>query len=1146
MSADFVAEIRLEGDASSAIAALSQEEAALGEVAKAAARASQTIAQEARQAEAAVKAEVATFQDLHKAAAMDFATPLTGQLGGVARGAKLTTGEMLNLSRQFADVGVTAAMGMSPLMILIQQGPQIADTFATAASRGMSFSMVLKEIAGAGWAAVAPLAPFIAAAAAVAAVVGGGLLMATHELNRENGDLAAGLGLTEKQLEKVKEKGVTTGDVLKGSFTYAGRALAEHFAPEIKAAQAALSAMYRFMLDGAKAAVNGTVGGFGAGIAILEALFGNFGAVSSDALISAANLGLSAIEGLVNGAINMLNALIARANIAAAAVGLPIRAPTLDQVSWTRLANQHAGAMASVGKAGVKGYGDAVAGLKDVWADMQATIVETATARIREAAGTDEATEALKGHTQAVKDYTAAAPAMIADLSRMVDLSKAMKSPGKVEGLKDVAGQASAAWGGYQAEGQKVIDQLAADFEREFVRSGELSFDSIGDYAEQQFRQAIYNSFLKEPINILINAVVGNKSGLLGSLGAALGGGMAGVGLGQSLGLGTGNGGLDMGLGLGGAAVGAGLAGSALSGTIGAGIANGIIGLGGSAALAGSLGTLLSSAAVLGPIAAIAALAIGTLFKKKPSNNGAQANLTDTDFSLVGDKRTAETTTMATNAANAVLQGEAMLKAAGITLNATVKSLDLGTRDATDIVLSDGRAFTSAVGDAAAAAETGLKAVLATATYKDDAQKALVEGLLAAGKGFDEIAAALGQLGAAQAIPQAIADAILKLTDPKGYDVAQLGKGQAARRGEVAAAAEAGYLTAAQLTAVNEQLTRLEALELDEVMSRFGDATEKAAENLSADINEGFLKILNPAAYQQARGVREIEDNIAAMKASADQLIASGQIGAEVLGRIDSLRDLQLADLMSEVAQTADTFAAARKSLRQWLDALNTSASAELSPVAQRAQALADYQRVRDRARGGDTEAAGQVTSYADRLFAADREATDSAQARLALFNQVRGEIEGLAAGGGAASNPLAAQLQVLGIPLDKLVMIGQMTAAANDDIAKAVAPSLAVSVANIPTLRAMYAEVETGQTDRVVAAIETLRSDLKAAIADLAKVQGAGSNAAQAALEAALSGVGAGIEYLGGLTAEQTATLIEMRRTGQIAGAAARFSQVA
>jgi phage-related minor tail protein len=56
----------------------------------------------------------------------------------VAKGMKVTSNEMLNLTRQGSDLAVSLAMGMNPLMVLIQQGPQIADVFQTAATRGAS------------------------------------------------------------------------------------------------------------------------------------------------------------------------------------------------------------------------------------------------------------------------------------------------------------------------------------------------------------------------------------------------------------------------------------------------------------------------------------------------------------------------------------------------------------------------------------------------------------------------------------------------------------------------------------------------------------------------------------------------------------------------------------------------------------------------------------------------------------------------------------------------------------------------------------------------------------------------------------------------------------------------------------------------
>lgn len=88
--------------------------------------------------------------------------------GHIHKSMRLTGNELLNMSRQFADVGVTMAMGMNPLMILVQQGPQIADVFAQAAQRGVGFKAALAGIVE----MVAPFAAVAAAIGAVAVVVG--------------------------------------------------------------------------------------------------------------------------------------------------------------------------------------------------------------------------------------------------------------------------------------------------------------------------------------------------------------------------------------------------------------------------------------------------------------------------------------------------------------------------------------------------------------------------------------------------------------------------------------------------------------------------------------------------------------------------------------------------------------------------------------------------------------------------------------------------------------------------------------------------------------------------------------------------------------------------------------------------------------
>jgi hypothetical protein len=133
----------------------------------------------------------------------------------------LTANEGLNMARQFTDIGVTAAMGMNPLMIAIQQGPQLMDIFQQAAIRtGESVKAVMRGVGVAIWTAMAPLLPFIAAIGAAAALIGGTLTLATRSLNRGFGDLTEGMGLTADQLENVQNKGVTRGDVLGGTFNY--------------------------------------------------------------------------------------------------------------------------------------------------------------------------------------------------------------------------------------------------------------------------------------------------------------------------------------------------------------------------------------------------------------------------------------------------------------------------------------------------------------------------------------------------------------------------------------------------------------------------------------------------------------------------------------------------------------------------------------------------------------------------------------------------------------------------------------------------------------------------------------------------------------------------------------------------------------
>lgn len=128
----------------------------------------------------------------------------------------------LGLSRQFADIGVSAAGGISPLLILIQQGPQIADQLALMKAQGIGASAAFRSMAASAAPLLIALAPLIAVGAAVA----GGFALMNRELSKGfPKDVTVGLGLTEEQLERVKGKTVTMGDVWKSTLQVMGKYL---------------------------------------------------------------------------------------------------------------------------------------------------------------------------------------------------------------------------------------------------------------------------------------------------------------------------------------------------------------------------------------------------------------------------------------------------------------------------------------------------------------------------------------------------------------------------------------------------------------------------------------------------------------------------------------------------------------------------------------------------------------------------------------------------------------------------------------------------------------------------------------------------------------------------------------------------------
>lgn len=428
-----------------------------------------------------------------------------------------------------------------------------------------------------------------------------------------------------------------------------------------------------------------------------------------------------------------------------------------------------------------------------------------------------------------------------------------------------------------------------------------------------------------------IGALLQNVQGLANGIGGLLSQGAAGA-----LSLGSlaanvigGKTGRAIGGGLGIAASGVGL--GAFAGTLTGGAALTAAGLG------AAVGPLIALAGPLG-IAAGALYAAAKIFNigGKPSNKGAGVSLVTGE--ITGKSRDAETEKAAVAAADAIKAGQDALKDAGITLGATVHGLVIGTRDLSQVYLTNGKTVTAAVGDAAAAVDAGLRSVLDSATYASDAQRKVAESALAAGKGFDGVLEALGQYKAAQSITDILADEILRLTDPKAYDTKAVRAEIDDQRKAAKAAADAGYLTADQLATINAQLNTLQGLRLDEVLGRYGDSVQGA------------------------------DDLAGAVEDASDDLIEVYE------GQISAAEDVR------------DAFAGVADSLGAFDRELSTSALGGLSPAQQLAAAQKAFDAVKN---GTDAESLAKIPELGRALIEAQRAVAPDARTLAATQAEV-------------------------------------------------------------------------------------------------------------------------------------------------------------
>jgi lambda family phage tail tape measure protein len=180
----------------------------------------------AYRANLAATAAPAQQADAHVLAYRDSLNTVGNTARTAAASIKFTAQEGLNASRQLADIGVTAAMGMNPFLIAIQQGPQLFDILQSSAIRtGTSIGTVFRAAAASVLAAAAPFLPLIALLALTAA----GIAAMSAQANDDSGlkKYTTAMGYTKEEVKKLNAVTVTFGDTTKAVFQVAFESAAE-------------------------------------------------------------------------------------------------------------------------------------------------------------------------------------------------------------------------------------------------------------------------------------------------------------------------------------------------------------------------------------------------------------------------------------------------------------------------------------------------------------------------------------------------------------------------------------------------------------------------------------------------------------------------------------------------------------------------------------------------------------------------------------------------------------------------------------------------------------------------------------------------------------------------------------------------------
>ena len=436
----------------------------------------------------------------------------TTAIGQMASGSRLAAMQSRMLLFQLNDIGVSLAGGMSPLMVLVQQGSQITQMYAgqggVNAALRQTADLAKGAVAGVGSAArgvlgLARAHPVLTAAVAVAAA---GLAGLRHEINATAETQVSYGDVTLAVWQSIRDGAVA---LVKPAFD----AIAAWAAPAFAAVASAAAAAWDGIVAGVHVTGNAIIKAYGVVCETIGALFAAVPSAVGAAVVASANAVLAGVEWLINRVSGTLNAWIAKVNDTLGM--LPdwmrpdwARIPAIPgDVRFGRYENPYAEDLAGRWR----DYTGAVGGivrsdpLGDVFRDVSARAEANARARAAAAAGDGSAPQAGgsgggggRSGGATAEDLRAVEQAELAGIDAIRDaLGRAY------EDVKDLGkGIGETLVGAFRSAEEAVGD---------FVRTGKLDVKSLVSSIIVDFAQLAARKFLFAPLSAALSGALGGR-----------------------------------------------------------------------------------------------------------------------------------------------------------------------------------------------------------------------------------------------------------------------------------------------------------------------------------------------------------------------------------------------------------------------------------------------------------------------------------------------------------------------------------------------------------------------------------------------------------------------------------------------------------